>query len=118
LVIEFKSQPRVRKSDPYVLTEKGRVEARKIASWDLAAFKGPRPSPLMEDLDALKDNKELSATDREQLILARLGQGEFRKGVLRANGGRCCVTAYDIHELLRASHIKHVEKATIRSGTI
>lgn len=45
-------------------------------------------------------------TEREQLGLARLGQGAFRSALIGYWNGACAVTGLDQIELLRASHIK------------
>jgi hypothetical protein len=45
-------------------------------------------------------------TTREQLILARIGQGDYRKSLEIKWDGRCSVSGIDIREILRASHIK------------
>jgi HNH endonuclease len=55
------------------------------------------------DIDEIRKNK--AATEREQLILARRGQGIFREGLFRLWGG-CAVTGCKVYEVLRASHIK------------
>ena len=47
---------------------------------------------------------ENSATEKEQLILARIGQGTFRSNVLALWGDRCAVTGSSFAVL--ASHIK------------
>ncbi|NLZ30016.1 MAG: HNH endonuclease [Methanomicrobiales archaeon] len=52
-----------------------------------------------------KANKNLSKTVRESLILSRIGQGEFRFGLIRY-WKKCAVTGCDSLPLLRASHIK------------
>jgi hypothetical protein len=46
------------------------------------------------------------ATERRALVLSRVGQGQFRDGLMRLWGGRCAVTGLDVPLLLRASHIK------------
>lgn len=48
---------------------------------------------------------ELTETERESIVRARLGQGQFRDALLRHWTG-CAVTGVDRPELLRASHIK------------
>jgi hypothetical protein len=49
----------------------------------------------------------LSDSEKELLIKARVGQGKFRKNVIREWGGeKCSVTLVDIKEMLIASHIK------------
>lgn len=50
-------------------------------------------------------------TVREQLILARVGQGQFRIEVLDL-WGRCCVTNCELRSLLVASHIVPWREAT------
>ncbi|MDH4562316.1 HNH endonuclease [Pseudomonas sp. BN411] len=54
-------------------------------------------SPLVEG--------ELTDTEREALIKARIGQGGYREALLAYWGG-CAVTDCSVPELLRASHIK------------
>lgn len=44
-------------------------------------------------------------TDKQRLITARLGQGDYRKGLLNI-WGKCSVTSCATKELLIASHIK------------
>ncbi|CAM4371670.1 HNH endonuclease [Pseudoalteromonas ostreae] len=46
-------------------------------------------------------------TERESLILARIGQGEFRQNVIKAwgNGEYCALTLTNVREILIASHI-------------
>ena len=53
----------------------------------------------------IEANEALPATEREQLILARRGQGRFREGVQQLER-RCRVTGVDRTEHLRASHCK------------
>lgn len=54
---------------------------------------------------ALSDDPSLSATEKEQLVLARRGQGKFRKRVFEKEA-RCRLTGIDNPLLLIASHIK------------
>lgn len=67
---------------------------------------------LVHDLSAADDISrheaeltEADQTERDALIRARVGQGEFREALLRM-WGRCAVTGIDRPDLLRASHIK------------
>ncbi len=46
------------------------------------------------------------ATEAERLVVQRIGQDVFRRGLLEYWDGRCALTALDVPELLRASHIK------------
>ena len=55
--------------------------------------------------------EDLSETEREAMIMARVGQGPFRDALIRRWGG-CSVTGCGAHELLIASHIKPWSKCT------
>lgn len=45
-------------------------------------------------------------TSRDALIKARIGQGRWRRDLLRRWSGKCAVTGLEVEALLRASHIK------------
>jgi putative restriction endonuclease len=45
-------------------------------------------------------------TEAERLVVQRVGQEIFRRGLLDLWEGRCAVTGLDVPELLRASHVK------------
>lgn len=45
-------------------------------------------------------------TDAERLVVQRIGQDIFRRGLLEYWDGRCAITGLAVPELLRASHIK------------
>ena len=45
-------------------------------------------------------------TEAERLIIQRVGQDIFRRGLLEYWDGRCAITGLAVPELLRASHIK------------
>jgi predicted restriction endonuclease len=49
--------------------------------------------------------KTLAITQQEQIVISRLGQGDFRRNVIRL-WGSCSVTGLQNVSLLRASHIK------------
>jgi hypothetical protein len=57
------------------------------------------------DINEIKKRRDISERTRKQLIDARRGQGEFRRGLLQKWGG-CSVTRCSVNEVLRASHIK------------
>lgn len=61
-----------------------------------------RQNPIVEGVSKSTD----SPTVQESLVLSRVGQGKFRRDVMRIWSGRCCVTGLAIERLLRASHIK------------
>ena len=45
-------------------------------------------------------------TEAERLVVERVGQDIFRRGLLEYWDGRCAITGLDVPNLLRASHIK------------
>lgn len=62
---------------------------------DFAAGEGPPPN---------------APTQVKQLIEARLGQGKFRKDVLKRWGGRCAISGVGNSEVVRASHMRPWKK--------
>jgi hypothetical protein len=51
-------------------------------------------------------DRKLTATQKEQIILARVGQGQYRTDLLKKWGNQCSVLGIQVCEILRASHIK------------
>lgn len=68
--------------------------------------------PIASDLAAVEADTSISATQREQLVLARVGQGKFRAGVLALWDGRCAVTGCSLGAVIRASHLLPWRAAT------
>ncbi|MDR5746454.1 HNH endonuclease signature motif containing protein [Caballeronia sp. LZ029] len=58
------------------------------------------------DIIAIERRADLSRTQREALIQARLGQGTYRKRMLELWDGKCAVTGLTIQPALIASHAK------------
>lgn len=67
---------------------------------------------LQSDLRALMRDDSLTATERDALVSARIGQGSFRTAVLAHWERRCAVTGCATLEAIRASHIKPWRVAT------
>ena len=64
------------------------------------------PNPIAE-LEAFAEQlDDLDDTKRQAIVMARVGQGIFRKRLLEAWGGRCAVTGSTLLPVLVASHIK------------
>ena len=59
-------------------------------------------------LHAFKDETATlpRATEAERLVVQRVGQDIFRRGLFEYWNGRCAITGLAVPELLRASHIK------------
>lgn len=63
-------------------------------------------SPLDDIKQAEPTLAGLPETQRETLVQARLGQGQFRDSLMSVWRSSCAVTGISVHALLRASHIK------------
>jgi putative restriction endonuclease len=62
------------------------------------------PAKVEEDVKSILGFESSLGTTKEQLVLARIGQGVFRKSVLSRWNYRCAVTGSSL--VIRASHIK------------
>lgn len=60
---------------------------------------------VLADIAQVQASKRTDSTEVDQLILARLGQGAFRKSLLKERK-QCFVTGYPDPQVLVASHIK------------
>lgn len=65
----------------------------------------------VEQFDAMLSSNDITDTEREALIKARIGQGDYRQALLAYWGG-CAITDCTVPALLRASHIKPWCEAT------
>jgi hypothetical protein len=79
------------------------VEALVRLKWSSRAY-APRPTEEVTQVAAV-DSSMKSATEREALSQARIGQGIFRKALIKY-WGSCAVTGVSEPSVLRASHIK------------
>lgn len=68
------------------------------------------PEALKSDLADIEQT-EVAATTRSALVDARLGQGRFRRELMRRWDGACAVTGCRVAAVLRASHCKPWRKA-------
>lgn len=57
-------------------------------------------------IDAIKIDEKLKQTEKEAIIKSRIGQGDFRKKLIKKYEGRCVVSGLSDTRLLIASHIK------------
>lgn len=80
------------------------------------AFTSDWGTVVTEDADStafISDLRKLSKTERQALVQARLGQGDFRQALISYWNG-CAVTGCTRLEALRASHIKPWSEGTNR----
>ena len=61
---------------------------------------------LQSDINQILARNDLAQTTKETMIQARLGQGRYRKKMLKLWGGKCAVTGLQCEALLVASHAK------------
>lgn len=81
------------------------LEIVAMAPIDTIAKPSDRFSAIGSDLRAIEAGGA-SSTTREALVDARLGQGRFRRELLRRWNGACAVTGCRVAAVLRASHCK------------
>lgn len=68
-------------------------------------YKKKLSNSLLIDIEETKNNPHLNETEKEQMIQARVGQGEFRHKLIEYWGG-CALTKIPMMSILIASHIK------------
>lgn len=79
---------------------------------------------LAKDIADIYSHPDLKETERQALVQARIGQGEFRRRLMAKWEGRCAVTGCDLADVLRASHCKpwcdstHVERLNAANGLL
>lgn len=97
-----------------------------LLAWNNSIYQYEAPSLNNTDkkiIDNINSDKTLSQTEKERIILARIGQGDFRKKVLKDWQFKCAITGCDIEQLLIASHINpwklcktHEDRLNSRNG--
>ncbi|OTG82177.1 HNH endonuclease [Acinetobacter sp. ANC 4648] len=63
-------------------------------------------SEVVDDIDNIQQSRILDETEKTQLVLSRIGQGQFRKDLLKNFKETCLLTGIKHVSLLVASHIK------------
>lgn len=91
----------------HVIDRDGMVYMEVAAMVPVGTLAAPRDLPGAIDTDLRElDGTDLNVTTRSALVDARLGQGRFRRELLRRWGGACAVTGCRVGAVLRASHCK------------
>lgn len=70
-----------------------------------------RDAPIYDQVNSILSDESLTRTQKEQQILARVGQGVFRSKLIKRWAG-CAVTGCSDLRVLVASHIKPWSKST------
>lgn len=100
---------RVRADESFrIMNEKGhRMYSSALRHFENYLRSLERDLPIaLQDCEAIEQNPNISTTQRQALIQARLGQGRYRAGLIELWHGNCSVTGYPDTRLLIASHIK------------
>ena len=66
---------------------------------------------IIDDLSEINNSKQLSETEKKNLISSRIGQGDFRKNLIQYWNG-CSITQHMQIDILIASHIKPWKNST------
>ena len=94
--------------DKYLLEKNGGVTL--ISPNQLSNLSDMIGNSLINPLDEIEKYKSsydsLAVTERQTVILSRIGQGKFREDLLLYWGGKCAVTGCQMENMLLASHIK------------
>tara|TARA_R110002096_G_scaffold391626_2_gene586529 strand:- start:2817 stop:3635 length:819 start_codon:yes stop_codon:yes gene_type:complete len=94
--------------------EQLRADAKDIANGILTAEDDLGPNPFeatKRDVQAILDDPKVQETEKSALVKARMGQGRFRRDLLKI-WGQCAISGCRNQALLVASHIKPWAKAT------
>lgn len=84
--------------------------------WGLNSYKSTLTQSLItpieqRQIDIVSNSNDLSQTEKETIILSRIGQGVFRKRIIEKYQA-CIITGINDKRLLIASHIKPWRSAT------
>ena len=68
-------------------------------------FINKKKTDLKQEINQIKNNKELTVTEKETVLLSRIGQGKFRNQLISYWHG-CSISNFNKIDILIASHIK------------
>ncbi len=74
--------------------------------WPEVIFQSYEEQAAAAEIESDEQCLALKATERAALVLARIGQGAYRRQLIDLWNGRCAVTGCDIEAVLIASHAK------------
>ena len=98
----FKTETELDQQTLRGLRELSRESARLL---DTCLDETPIGPPAPTDADFEPDHVEDERSRRMRGVVNRLGQGEFRRTLMRAYEGRCAISGYDVEQTLQAAHI-------------
>lgn len=78
---------------------------RKYRSFLLSDFRKKQEETVLAEIKKVKQNQEITETERLSITRSRVGQGLFRERLISYWKG-CSVTSFSRYDILMASHIK------------
>ena len=78
---------------------------RKFLNFIQSDYEKLQEDTVISEIKKIYQNQQLDSTEKEAIVKARIGQGQFRKNLIGYWKG-CSVTGYNRNGLLMASHIK------------
>lgn len=101
-----KAASRIRSLDIFVdRNTKGKGMYSSALNWYIDYIAELYQSNITTDIEEIYSQKDTDKTERESLVATRLGQGNFREGLI-SHWGQCSATGYKQQNILIASHIK------------
>lgn len=71
---------------------------------------------VIEEVEQIKNDQNLTSLEKESIILSRIGQGKFREELISLWNG-CSISKFDDTRFLIASHIKPWKKSSNQEKT-
>lgn len=78
---------------------------RKFLKFRTSDYLKQQRDSILSEIDKVNTDTNLTTTEREAIVNARVGQGEFRKKLIDYWQG-CSISTFSHYDLLIASHIK------------
>lgn len=82
-----------------------RSTLRKYREFLLFNLNDKKAKEIDNEIESIKSNKSISKTEKESIIVSRIGQGDFRKRLIQYWHG-CSISRFRKYDILVASHIK------------
>ena len=82
-----------------------RSALRKYVEFLNFGFLQKREQKIQEEIKTIENSKSITKTEREAIVSARIGQGDFRKKLIAYWQG-CSISHIQKYDILIASHIK------------
>ena len=84
---------------------------RKFLDFLKSDYRKRYENSILSEIETIKENRHLSVTEKETIILSRRGQGSFRNELIKYWDG-CAISKCSLTDMLVASHIKPWKDST------